>query len=48
MLEDLALALIAQANAGFKFSKLFQITIGYRYIAIDYDDCEGKDSFLTT
>jgi len=31
-----------QANAGYRFSKLFQATIGYRYISVDYD----KDNFL--
>jgi hypothetical protein len=35
-----------QTNVGYKFSKLFQTTIGYRYIAIDYDKGDGKDRFL--
>jgi hypothetical protein len=36
----------AQAYIGYRFSKLFQTTFGYRYIAIDYDKGEGKDRFL--
>ncbi len=36
----------AQANIGYKFSKLFQTTIGYRYIGINYDKGEGVDRFL--
>jgi hypothetical protein len=35
-----------QANAGYRFSKLFQTTIGYRYISIDYDKGEGAQRFL--
>jgi hypothetical protein len=35
-----------QANAGYRFSKLFQTTIGYRYIGIDYDKGEGAERFL--
>lgn len=35
-----------QANAGYRFSKLFQATIGYRYIGIDYDKGEGAERFL--
>jgi hypothetical protein len=35
-----------QANAGYRFSKLFQTTIGYRYIGIDYDKGEGAQRFL--
>lgn len=35
-----------QANAGYRFSKLFQTTLGYRYIGIDYDQGEGQDRFL--
>ena len=31
-----------QVNAGYRFSELFQATIGYRYIGIDYD----QDGFL--
>ena len=35
-----------QAYAGYRFSKLFQATIGYRYIGIDYDKGEGIDRFV--
>jgi hypothetical protein len=35
-----------QANAGYRFSKLFQTSIGYRYIGIDYDKGEGSERFL--
>lgn len=35
-----------QAYAGYRFSKLFQTTIGYRIIAIDYDKGSGSDHFL--
>jgi hypothetical protein len=35
----------AQANVGYRFSNLFQTTIGYRYIGIDYDKGEGIDRF---
>jgi hypothetical protein len=35
-----------QANAGYRFSELFQTTIGYRYIGIDYDKGEGAERFL--
>jgi len=35
-----------QANAGYRFSKLFQTTIGYRYIGIDYDKGDGAERFL--
>jgi hypothetical protein len=35
-----------QVNAGYRFSKLFQTTIGYRYIGIDYDKGEGSERFL--
>jgi len=35
-----------QANAGYRFSKLFQSSIGYRYIGIDYDKGEGVNRFL--
>ncbi len=34
-----------QANVGYRFSKLFQTTVGYRYIGIDYDKGEGADRF---
>jgi len=36
----------AQANIGYRFSKLFQTSIGYRYIGIDYDNGEGSDRFI--
>lgn len=36
----------AQAYAGYRFSKLFQATLGYRYIGIDYDKGTGADRFL--
>lgn len=36
----------AQANIGYEFSKLFQTSIGYRYIAIDYDNGDGSDQFI--
>lgn len=35
-----------QANAGYRFSKLFQTTLGYRYIGINYDKGEGTERFL--
>lgn len=35
-----------QANAGYRFSKLFQTTIGYRYIGIDYDKGKGAQRFI--
>ena len=35
-----------QVNAGYRFSKLFQATIGYRVIGIDYDKGEGMDRFV--
>ncbi len=35
-----------QANAGYRFSDLFQASLGYRYIGIDYDNGEGRDRFL--
>jgi hypothetical protein len=35
-----------QANAGYRFSDLFQASLGYRYIGIDYDSGEGRDRFL--
>lgn len=34
-----------QAYAGYRFSKLFQTTIGYRIIGIDYDKGTGEDRF---
>ena len=35
-----------QANIGYRFSKLFQTSIGYRIIAIDYEKGDGTDLFL--
>lgn len=35
-----------QAYAGYRFSKLFQLTGGYRIIGIDYEKGEGADRFL--
>jgi hypothetical protein len=35
-----------QAYAGYRFSKLFQLTGGYRVIGIDYDKGSGNDRFL--
>lgn len=35
-----------QAYAGYRFSKLIQATIGYRYIGIDYDKGERLDRFV--
>ncbi len=35
-----------QAYAGYRFSKLFQITAGYRVLGMDYDKGSGEDRFL--
>jgi hypothetical protein len=35
-----------QAYAGYRFSKLFQLTAGYRIIGIDYDKGADKDRFI--
>ena len=35
-----------QAYAGYRFSKLFQITAGYRILGMDYDKGSGEDRFL--
>jgi len=35
-----------QAYAGYRFSKLFQITAGYRIMSIDYEKGSGQDRFL--
>lgn len=35
-----------QAYAGYRFCDLFQATIGYRYIGINYDKGEGVERFL--
>lgn len=36
----------AQGNIGYRFSKLFQTSIGYRYIGIDYEKGEGSEKFV--
>jgi hypothetical protein len=35
-----------QAYAGYRFSKLFQVTGGYRIISLDYTSGSGSDRFL--
>jgi hypothetical protein len=35
-----------QAYAGYRFSKLFQLTAGYRILGIDYDKGTGKERFI--
>lgn len=35
-----------QAYAGYRFSKLFHITAGYRVISLDYQTGEGENRFL--
>lgn len=35
-----------QVNGGYRFSDLFQASLGYRYIGIDYDSGERQDRFL--
>jgi len=35
-----------QANAGYRFSKLFQITAGYRVISLDYESGSGENRFM--
>ena len=35
-----------QAYAGYRFSKLFQLTGGYRVIGINYNKGTGEDRFL--
>jgi hypothetical protein len=35
-----------QAYAGYRFSKLFQLTAGYRILSIDYDKGEDKERFI--
>jgi hypothetical protein len=35
-----------QAYAGYRFSKLFQLTGGYRAIGMDYDKGNGNDRFM--
>jgi hypothetical protein len=36
----------AQADVGYRLSKLFQLGLGYRYIGIDYENGSGNDRFL--
>ena len=36
----------AQADVGYRFSKLFQLGLSYRYIGIDYEKGSGNDRFL--
>jgi hypothetical protein len=40
------LAMQMQAYAGYRFSKLFQITGGYRIISLDYESGSGQDRFM--
>jgi hypothetical protein len=40
------LAWQVQAYAGYRFSKLFQMTVGYRYIGMDYDKGSDENRFL--
>lgn len=40
------LAWQVQAYAGYRFTKLFQVTAGYRVISMDYDKGSGEDRFL--
>ncbi|MGB5190975.1 hypothetical protein [Robiginitalea sp.] len=35
-----------QAYAGYRFTKLFQMTAGYRVISLDYETGSGQDRFL--
>lgn len=35
-----------QAYAGYRFSKLFQMTGGYRLISLDYESGSGQDRFM--
>lgn len=35
-----------QAYAGYQFSKLFQITGGYRIISLDYENGSGQNRFI--
>jgi hypothetical protein len=35
-----------QAYAGYRFSKLFEVTGGYRIISLDYESGNGQDRFL--
>ena len=35
-----------QAYAGYRFSKLFQVTAGYRIISLDYQNGSGENTFI--
>jgi hypothetical protein len=35
-----------EAYAGYRFSKLFQLKAGYRYISIDYDKGADEERFI--
>jgi len=35
-----------QAYAGYRFTKLFQLTAGYRYLSMDYDKGESTNRFI--
>ena len=35
-----------QAYAGYRFSRLFQVTAGYRVLGMDYDKGNGENRFL--
>jgi hypothetical protein len=34
-----------QGYVGYQFSKLFQLTVGYRYVSMDYEEGTGEDQF---
>ena len=36
----------AQAYFGYRFSKLFQLTAGYRILSIDYEKSTGSEPFV--
>jgi len=40
------LAWQVQANVGYRFSKLFTTTMGYRYLSVDYENGSGEERFL--
>jgi hypothetical protein len=35
-----------QAYAGYRFSKVFRLTAGYRYLSMDYDKGTDADRFV--
>ncbi len=41
-----AFAWQGQAYADYKFSELFQLGLGYRYISLNYEEGSGEDRFL--